>query len=689
MELNEFRTETLDDVHVNVKLNRTFAREEFFVLYANTLVEAGEFEDYEQLAFEGVGPRKKRIQIDGYNYSALEECLNIFIAPFSDSIKTESLTASDAENYFKWARTFVEESFSGYIQKNAEESSPGYGLAVDIKTKYNSVRKIKIYLLTDMIMSNRIREIPSTTLGEAVVEYHIWDIARLQALIESKTGKEDIVINLKEFSEHGIPCLEAGENDDYTAYLCSIPGRILADLYLKYGGRLLEGNVRSFLSVKGKINKGIRNTIQNQPVMFFAYNNGIAATAYSVKVEYGEVCPYITEITSLQIVNGGQTTASLAAALAAGKADGIRDIFVPMKLSVVTPEKAEELIPNIAKYANSQNKVSEADFFSNHAFHVRVEAISRKLTAPAVMGNQYGTYWYYERTRGQYKQEQAQMTKSEKKAFLMKHPKSQMFTKTDLAKYYNSYRQLPHLVCAGAQKNFIKFAEWASESWEKDQRVFNNIFFQRIVCLNILFKKTDILVKRAPWYEMGYKAQVVTYTLAYLFYAIEKQTPAKVMNFKRIWNEQNISGEVERQLAEIAENMYNHLISPRRGLENVTEWAKREACWQRAKEVKISLSDQFKSTLVSVEEEKARNRKAAKKQQEANNMSDWFKVAEFGADYWKKLYKWGTENHILNAKDISLIKSAISMESGGCPSEKQSIAILKILEKARIEGFPD
>lgn len=250
-----------------------------------------------------------------------------------------------------------------------------------------------------MVMSNRIREIQSTQIGGSVAEYHIWDISRLQSLQESKTGKEEIVIDLKAFSEHGIPCLEAGSNDEYTAYLCNIPGAILADLYNRYGGRLLEGNVRSFLSAKGKINREIRNTILNNPEMFFAYNNGIAATAYAVQVEYGEMCPYITEITSLQIVNGGQTTASLASAAIndKNKVNGLKGIYVPMKLSVVTPEKAMELIPNIAKYANKQNKVSDADFFSNHAFHIRIEDFSRRVLAPAFMGNQFILFIFCDR----------------------------------------------------------------------------------------------------------------------------------------------------------------------------------------------------------------------------------------------------------------------------------------------------
>lgn len=690
MELSEFRTGILDDVHFNAAMNGTSPREEFLALYAGTLVDAEEFEDFEQLAYEGVGSRNRRIQIDGYYYSELDNCLYIIICPFEDSIEMQSLTATEAENQFKRARAFVEESRSGFIQKYAEESSPGYGLALDIQKRYMNVPKIKFYILTDMVMSSRIKEIPSTNIGDSVAEYHIWDISRLQGIQESKTGKEEIVIDLKAFSEHGIPCLEAGSNGEYTAYLCSIPGSILADLYNKYGGRLLEGNVRSFLTAKGKINKEIRNTILNNPGMFFAYNNGIAATAYDVKVEYGDICPYITEITSLQIVNGGQTTASLAAAVNdKSKTNGLKDIYVPMKLSVVTPEKAMELIPNIAKYANKQNKVSDADFFSNHAFHIRIENFSRRVLAPAVMGNQFGTHWYYERTRGQYKQEQTRMTKPQKDKFLIQNPKEQMFTKTDLAKYFNIYRQLPHQVSTGAQKNFIRFAEWASEAWEKNESDFNEEFFRRIVCLNILFKKTDYLVKNASWYEMGYKAQVVTYALSYLFYAIGKQNDALVLDFRSIWNNQGISHALELQLEQIAEAMYNHLVSPSREVENVTEWAKREACWKKAKQIDVPLSNEFLAELVLKSEEKEDNRAAGKEQKLQNSASTMIQVANYGVAGWKSLLEWGTAEHVFTPQDISFLRVAIAMVKGKFPSEKQCIKIMQVLEKARTEGYAD
>lgn len=690
MTLSEFRTDLLDEVHYNAVANRTTPREEFLTTYANFLTDAEEFEDFEQLSYEGVGTRNRKIQVDGYYFDSLENCLVLAVCLFDDTPEIKTLTATDAETYFNRLRAFIEDSRSGFIQKYAEESSPGYGLAIDIQTKYTNVLKYKLYILTDMAMSKRIHEISGTLIDGIPVEYHIWDITRLQDLQASQTGKEDILIDLKEFSSHGLPCLSAGRTEDYAGYLCSIPGAILAKLYITYGGRLLEGNVRSFLTARGKINKGIRNTILNEPGMFFAYNNGIAATAYDITIEQGDSVSYITQIKSLQIVNGGQTTASLAAALLNDKdrAKGLKDIYVPMKISVVTPEKAMSLIPNIAKYANKQNKVSDADFFSNHAFHVRMEDFSRRLLAPAVKGNQYGTYWYYERIRGQYKQEQSQLTKAEKNKFLLRNPRQQMFTKTDLAKFFNIYRMIPHQVCLGAQKNFLNFAEWASSSWDKDETLFNERFFRQVVCLAILYKKTDFIVKNAPWYESGYKSQVVAYTLSYLFYRIKKDCPDYAFDFKTVWNRQAVSGSTEAELQKIAHAMYLVLTNPNREIQNVTEWAKKEICWKRAQACDVPLSINFKKELISSEAEKEEKKDAKKVQKQDNQISLMIQVSQFGVEKWKDLLNWGIANHVFTSQDISFIKAAIAMERGKFPSEKQCVRIMQVLQKAREESYP-
>lgn len=281
------------------------------------------------------------------------------------------------------------------------------------------------------------------------------------------------------------------------------------------------------------------------------------------------------------------------------------------------------------------------------------------------------------------------MTKPQKNKFMTQNPKAQMFTKTDLAKYYNIYRQLPYQVCAGAQKNFMRFAEWASETWEKNETVFNEAFFRKIVCLNILFKKTDYIVKNAAWYEMGYKAQIVTYTLSYLFYAIERKSSEVVLDFRSIWNNQSVSYSLERQLEQIAETMYKHLVSPDREVENVTEWAKREACWKKAKTIDIPLNDEFLHELALKSEEKEDRKAAGKEQKLQNNASMMIRVANYGVDNWKYMLAWGTENHIFTPQDISFLRVAIAMEKGKFPSEKQCLRILQIHDKAIKEGYPE
>ena len=141
-----------------------------------------------------------------------------------------------------------------------------------------------------------------------------------------------------------------------------IPAEVIAQIYDRFGSRLLEGNVRSFLSTKVKVNKGIRNTIINEPEMFFAYNNGISATATDAEFRKTEHGLQLISANDLQIVNGGQTTASLLMAKIKDKAD-LANVYVQMKLSVVSPTTADSVIPLIARYANSQNQISDADFF--------------------------------------------------------------------------------------------------------------------------------------------------------------------------------------------------------------------------------------------------------------------------------------------------------------------------------------
>lgn len=688
-QLVEFRNALLDDVALNAASNMTNDMEEFLTLVTNQLIAAEEIEDFIYVPYEGINQKKRKLQVDGYFYNELDDCLYLFIGVTLSYDEDLTLSVSEAQKWIGRVTGFLENS--EYVLKHAEESAPGYGLAYDVVHRYHSVQRYKVYLITDKIASKNLQEIKESDVGCIPVECHIWDIVRLHELSRSASGKEEIVIDFKELGLEGIPCLPASKTDDYHAYLCNIPGMVLATLYNKFGGKLLEGNVRSFLQVRGKVNKGIRATILNEPDMFFAYNNGIAATAYGVETELIRGVLYITKIVSLQIVNGGQTTASLATALIKDKKDhadeNILKINVPMKLSIVTPEKADKLISNIARYANSQNKVSDADLWSNHPFQIRMEDFSRRILAPATGGRQYGTHWYYERANGQYKQETYKCTPKEKERFEQRNPQSQMFTKTDLAKYMHIYQMRPDIASAGGQKAFAKFAEWASKEWEKNDTNFNEEYFRTVAAMAILFRQSDKIVRKQSWYR-SYKANIVAYALSKILYTVKSNYPDKCISYKTIWQKQTLSPAWIHQIEDASYVMYQHLIDEKRDIENVTEWAKRERCWEVAKKLSYALQPAFVAELQSSYEAEHEKKNARSDQKLANQLNVLVEVVEYGIEGWTSLIDWLQTHPVVSPSEKNMIKLAQKLDGGLITSERQCAKLLKVLEKCRVEGYP-
>ena len=231
--------------------------------------------------------------------------------------------------------------------------------------------------------------------------------------------------------------------------------------------------------------------------MFFAYNNGITATAEEVEIDDdgGRRC-LLRRLKNFQIVNGGQTTASIHAARRA-KVDVSRT-FVQVKLSVVDHELANSIVPRISEFANSQNRVNAADFFANHPFHRRMEAFSRRIYAPSPDGTFRESKWFYERARGQYADARARLTQAQRRKFDLEHPRSQLFTKTDLAKFVNVWEQRPHEVSLGAQKNFAIFARKIGRAWKRNPNDLNEAWYREAVAKAIVFKATERLVSDQP-----------------------------------------------------------------------------------------------------------------------------------------------------------------------------------------------
>ncbi|MFL2078274.1 AIPR family protein [Marinilactibacillus psychrotolerans] len=689
--MESYREELVNDIKSMAQAEMISDREAFFELYLKRLEEAEIIEDYHYLYFSGKSG-VKNVQIDGYAYNELDQKLSIFIMPPLAYYEERNLTKTEASTFFKRAKTFFFEAEK--VITGAEESSEGFGLAYDIVNQKMKVSVLELNIITDLMISSAISTIDNTQENGVRIDYSIYDIGRMKVMDESQGGKEPLLIKLKEdFDCDGIRVLPASKTKDYEAYLCNIPGLLLAQMYDKYQSRLLEGNVRSFLQTRGKVNKGIRKTILTEPEMFFAYNNGIAATSESLEIEETPNGPMIKSIKGLQIVNGGQTTASLANAytndIRHGSRESIVDIFVPMKISVVNYDNAQELVPNISRYANSQNKVSDADLASNHPFHIKVEELSRRIVAPAVNGNQFGTYWYYERANGQYRQETYKKTASAKKNFESRNPKKQMFKKVDLAKYINIYHQKPHIASAGAQKSFNKFSGWMVKEWDKNPNFVSEAFFKKVVGLRILFVEADKIVRQQEWYD-SYKANIVAYTLSAIFHKVEKEYPGLTIDIQSIWKNQKLSRGWIKQIQRVSKVMYIHLIDPNRTVENVTEWAKREISWNKAKETHFDFVPEFSDELLNkqyVKTQEYASVKEVKKVNELTALVDVYQLEQDEPGFWKEVYEWGIAERIWNIQDKSFLMLAMNQFTNTI-SDKQAVKIMKVLEKARVEAFP-
>lgn len=680
--VDEFFHSFRQQVMANAAANEDFVEAEFTQIIANELVDAGFTDGFEPCHYRLV---TGGVRVDGYFFN--EDSVDLFITDFANRENLQSLTQTDVNQIFKRLENFFVHSIEKRLYAQMEETSPAYGLSRQISDQRSEFSRVNLFLISERTLSDRLRTLDDHQHSSWTFSYQIWDITRLHRLHTSRGAREALEINFTELMEMGLPCLPAHLNSaSYKSYLAVIPASVLVYLYEKYGSRLLEQNVRSFLQVRGNVNKGIRSTIINDPEMFFAYNNGITATAKQIETINSRDGTYIVSLKDLQIVNGGQTTASLFYTHRKDKAK-LDKIFVQMKLSIIDEDKAEEVVPRISEYANTQNKVNAADFFSNHPFHIRIEEFSRRLWAPARQGAQRETKWFYERARGQYADNLNKRSPGEKKRFEAEYPKAQMFTKTDLAKFENVWDEKPRFVNLGAQKNFVQYATRIGQEWEKKPDQFNEFYFKRAIARAIIFRRTEQIVSDQPWYD-GYRANIVAYTIAILGKICEDRGVS--VDFIKIWNQQDISPAMASAITITSKIVRDDILNPGVQVSHIGEWCKRDACWiqlqKRTQQIIDALPRSFIRELLSKEDILDTTESAVRTQKMANGIEAQKQVLAIPAETWALILKEGQKKRLYSDKEIGVLQVAVKIPEK-IPTEKQSFVLLEVLEKAKLEAI--
>jgi hypothetical protein len=564
--------------------------------------------------------------VHGYGIGESGECLDLFVTDFTLDPSQSKLTKSQTETAFKRLLTFVKRCRDG-LRQHIDESFDVYDMCAAVEKALTEVQRIRLFLLSNRVGTSTV--VPPTDFDGLPVTHEVWDLARLHRHATSGSISEPIVVSF----EPPLPCVSAPSSEsDHSVAMAVIPGRRLAELYGEYGTRLLELNVRSFLQARGSVNRGIRETLLSAPGRFLAYNNGITATASQVDFVHGpDGQPTgISRVHGLQVVNGGQTTASLHYAQSRDKAD-LSHVSVQMKLTEVSPERLAEIVPMISEYSNTQNRVTLVDFSSNHEYHVAVQRITRSLWAPATDGSGQETHWFYERARGQYTDEVAKArTPAKQRTFKKLNPTRQKFTKADLAKYVNSWNHLPFQVSRGAQKNFAAFMVRIDEAPPH----VDVQYCQRVIAMAVLFKAVDRI---AATHEAGsYKSMITTYTVARLSLATDRR-----IDLDRIWREQRISPALEDAIDDLCPRVMAVVTNPREG-NHVGEWAKKPSCWDAVSRVRWTVPRDLQSEL---REHPLDEEALAGGTEGDEGARD--EVTMVPADEWYALERWAKETHNL------------------------------------------
>jgi hypothetical protein len=680
LELQEYKKDLLNLVRISADVSGDFSESKFFDDMSELLCEAGVYDDIQKDTYIN---SRKGIRIDGWNWNKTERMLSAVITKFSNDEDLVTISKSDIDKLGKQASKFISSINDPKFKNSLDPSDSALELAEEMSSYLNDLgvdgdqgfrpaaNKFRVIVLTDYLLSERVDEkkIKIENIHNKKARIEIWDLKRIRDLTLSGTESEPCDVDFSMYCDgDGLPTLPANISESHiSSYICVMPGTVLRDLFENFGQRLLESNVRTFLQFRGKVNQGMKSTLLQNPENFFAYNNGLTVTASNIELDDSSGQLMIKKLDNMQIVNGGQTTSAIYfSPLSKGKQQGIdfrnidlTKVFVQMKLTVIENDEDSEIIKsNVARYANSQNAIQAADLISNHPIHRAIEKQSRSVWAPPSENSAVQTRWFYERARGQYQTKiLAFRTPAKVRSFQGENPRNQMFTKTDMAKYENTWRMRPWEVKLGAQGNLEKIGSVLIKEWDENPDNFGIMFFKDLVAKAILFKTTDSAILKSDWYKAnaGLKAETSTYALALLLFKLEKL--GWRLNLKRIWETQKLSDSLINQILDLAEAVRENLldIDFRDGNANPSMFARKIIAWEKFKEMDYELTLISKDDLLTKTQENERKNINDQLNEENAEIDIMKFCTDISDEEWSNIYEFLKQFVPKESKDMKTL----------------------------------
>ena len=629
-----------EDLSKNVtNLELSFSR-----VIANYLMDIGKIEDFSECSFF---KEELKIKINGFSFEDDLSTVYLLVSHFENSFGIKKKYNDFSQELISNCQNFAKKSLDGFY-KELLNGSEEKKLAKKIYDNKNKIKKISINLITNLYLPETKKTL-SREVNGIEFEKEVWDLERIDTIQQNDGERESISFSLiEDFDIDPLKCIKTSSSSEIDTYLTAINGKVLADIYEKFGSRLLEFNVRSFLQDKVMVNKGIKHTIINEPSKFVSYNNGISIIVDDIE-SLGENDNIISidRFNGIQIINGGQTTASIHTVAYKDKdLESVRKITVPLKINHLKRGNTHELSENITKFANTQNQIKQTDLTSRNPFNVEVEKIFETTKLPG----EHSKRWFFERMRGDYtvRKLRAFQDTQKKKQFLEETPPDRKMQKEEVAKMYMCQILFPYIASRGNQKNYFAFTDHTLAIMKAKK--LNTNFVRNIISTFIIFNELN-KIQKIEGIE-GYISQTSNYTLSYLFHITNQK-----LDLSEVWNNQGISTYLNKLLSKWVIKI-NQRIRKAAGEQNIGEWAKKKECWDDIKTLSLELPNQIPYEFRYTKFAKSNN--MGKSKEEINTADKLLKkIQGYSPSQLENIYKTCREDRLITNDEIGALRVII------------------------------